>query len=192
MKKLLVLPFAAVVAFAGCSDLTTAPVGEAQFSGVSAPKTAVTGTIQMSEATIRESGPSNNENGTCEAGGAFRNNGGKLSSSVPHEQCMTAGAIVPVVLNFSANYVQATSGNVQLNFGQVCDPEDPSVCSKVYLHYKKNSDTSEGAGTLFASSGGLWELLLMNVSGDGNLLIRTGTNVPARHNGQLHLASLAW
>jgi hypothetical protein len=180
-----------MVATSACSDMGLEPVDAPQFSRAASPNTVVTGTIEVAGATIRESGPSNNGSGTCEAGGAYRNNGGNVASSKPHEQCMSTGAAREVNLTFSATYVLASSGNVQLNFGTVCDPEDAASCSKTFLHYKKNGDSSAGAGSFFGNDGGVWEILLGNVSAEGNIVM-PGVRVPARHGGEHYIATLNW
>jgi hypothetical protein len=189
-KTFAVVAMAAVLG--ACAEGPMDPMDGPLFSkGAAAPNTAITGTIEVATATIRESGASNNGNGTCETGGAFRNNGGNLAPTVPHEQCMSTGTPREVSLTFRATYVLAGSGNVQLNFGNVCDPDEPAACSDTFLRFHKNSDASSGAGTLFGNDGGVWEILLGNVSDTDNIIV-PGVRVPALHGGEHYVATLNW
>lgn len=166
MKRLFVATAALVLA-ACASQETTAP----DF-GVANPNTPVNAsfTVYVGGTVIyRESGPSNNGQGTCEAGGAYRNHGGQLAATVPHDQCATIvpGSEVTVTFAETANYVLATSGNVQLNFSL-----DPVTGEKRGVQYKKNSDWTTGFGVLVGSGddGSTWTIDLSQISSSSNLL----------------------
>jgi hypothetical protein len=83
--------------------------------------------------------------------GHFKNGSGIVSPNQNAGQCWVGGTTTEQTIRFTiyANHVMPKSGNEQLNFGTVCDPEDPDACSDVWVHYKKNSDWSNGKGALY-------------------------------------------
>jgi hypothetical protein len=166
--------------------------------GVSSPGTAVNANLTIASGVTVESGPSVHGNGTCEAGGAFRNNGGNLASGpLPHTNCVdtTAGSEVVVTFTLQANYVQPRSGNIHLNFSicgyvevpvldengeEVLDDNDDPVlqwivdpCTEpAFIHFQKNKNFTEGSGSLFGrgSDGQQWEIDLEQVGHNTSLL----------------------
>lgn len=153
--------------FAACAETgPVGPDGAAQFSnGVAAPGTGtlVSFTIPGEETEGYWLGAgisfADAPNGSCYeqngVPGYYKNPAGNPAGSNQNAgQCWVEGEEgEPIVIEFTvtANHVQARSGNEQLNFGTVCDPDDPDVCSDTWVHYKANSDWSTGKGTLYGS-----------------------------------------
>jgi hypothetical protein len=163
MKKLVFAPLAALALLAACgTDLPTSTArldaGDALLNrGVSAAVT-VSGTFQVAgagEGGYRESGPSNNGQGTCLEGGKYMNQAGNIAQNWPHAQCTNEGATVTVSFSATANYVKASNGNVNLNFG----PD-------TFVHYQVNQNRSRGAGTLAGSGsdGSSWTIDLGQIT----------------------------
>jgi hypothetical protein len=164
-----------------CSEAPTAAAPEDVSIGVSSPGTPASVVFTLAGgAVIRTSGASNNGNGTCEAGGAYRNNGGNLASSVPHAECTTIGSgSITVTFPLTANYVLPPSGNRNLNFSACGYAEDengdwvPVACEgQTFVHYTKNRHAMTGSGTIGGqgSDGSRWTIDLRQINGEaGNL-----------------------
>jgi hypothetical protein len=112
MKKLLVLPFAAVVAFAACGEQEPFGPERPQFELVSGGMdradanieivASFTHTITGGTAYRTVGSPGINaegkEIGICEEGGAWRNPAGKLTGARPHSHCVTVGSELTISL----------------------------------------------------------------------------------------------
>jgi hypothetical protein len=169
--------------------------------GVAAPGTEVSASVTISlpgQTVIRESGAGNGA-GTCGTGGAWTNPSGNPSGPVPHAQCLTVVDAIELTVHFSeiANYVQAKSGNVQLNFGKVmvCDELVCEAGDDRAIHYNANKNSTTGKGILSAidSNGGIWTIDLSEVTGAGNLINPAGKIVSACSTGHgCWPALLAW
>ena len=189
MKKLALLPFAALAFGAACSDTTaiTAPENAAFSNGVSAPGTPVTATFVIDldgTRTYRQDGSvGNNGKGTCVSGGEGRwyNPKNKTTSDKPHPLCSTASAGQTITVSFSeiANYVLSTNGNKQLNFSV-----DPELGTSRGIQYKANTDRTQGFGVLTHTGDSVdrervWTINLgqadLNTSGDVLVRANPGT-----------------
>jgi hypothetical protein len=170
-------------ALGACSSdasLATAPAAAEHYTataaanGVSNPNTPVTALVTISvggSLLYRESGPGNAGNGnddlgTCTTGGRWYNPQNKKTSANPSPHCLSISAAQIFTITFSevANYVLATSGNVNLNFAPAagCDPlTDPLGCGRA-IQYKKNQNVTGGFGILTATEtehgSGLWTI----------------------------------
>jgi hypothetical protein len=164
-----------ILAVAACAD--SSPMDpDPSFSGVAAPGTAVTATFTVQEGTggywlgagiDAASAP----NGSCVSvggeAGHYKNPAGNVGQNQNAGQCWSAGTTTSREISFSltANHVRARSGNEQLNFGTVCDPDDPDVCSDVWVHYKKTGDWTSGKGTIYGDGYAI-ELASVNTAGN--------------------------
>jgi hypothetical protein len=183
MRKLYALATLALVPLMGaCADNDpTVFDAAAQFSnGVAAPGSVlqvsftVPGTSTSGYWLGAGVDPTTAPNNSCvEVGGVagyFKNPAGNVGSNQNPGQCWvqpTGSAPQLVTFNLSANHVQAKSGNEQLNFGSVCNPEDPEACSETWVHYKANSNWSTGKGVVY---GGGYYVLLGSVDMTGNVI----------------------
>lgn len=164
MKRLFAVFAAGLVA--ACAETGPVEFDEVRFSnGVAAPGTGtlVSFTVpgEETEGYWLGSGIAFDDapNGSCYESegtpGFYKNPAGRPAGTSQNAgQCWIDGEeSEPIVIEFTAyaNHVQARSGNEQLNFGKVCDPDDPDVCSDTWVHYKANSDWSQGKGTLYDS-----------------------------------------
>lgn len=125
--------------------------------------------------------------------GYYKNPAGNATGSNQNAgKCWVAGtAGEPEVISFTvyANHVQARSGNEQLNFGSVCDPEDPDACSDTWVHYKANSNWSNGKGMLFGSG---YSIDLSSIDEAGNVIANRPILVTACAAGSCYGAELDW
>jgi hypothetical protein len=177
MKK---IPFVSLVLaglFAACADSPTEPMSASPSFGVSSPNAPVTVVITIPGAGGYWLGggvPSNGGNdGLCVTvngePGYFQNPHGHIGSNRNEGQCWLEGSGTASTITFHtmANHVVTPSGNVQLNFGLVCDPADPTSCSDTFVHYRKNQNRTSGGGTLFGSG---YYVVLGGINAAGNLL----------------------
>jgi hypothetical protein len=174
MKRYAFVPLVAV-AFAACADLPTA--GDDLNLKAAAPNTSVSGNFTItSDPVITYRTTPVGGSGTCGANGVWTNAGGKVHDE-GHTQCtdVTPGSEVVVTFSAVANYVQANSGNIQLNFtscGYVEDEDGNWIAdcdSKAYVHYKKNGDERAGSGALLATGDddSQWIISLGQIGGPG-------------------------
>jgi hypothetical protein len=190
MKKLLVLPLAAVVAFAACSDTTAFTAPDQLDIKAADPGTDVTVTFNIG--TPGTPGVYRTEprgaNGHCEANGEWFQHSGlsgatHTSKGINHDQCTdvqpVAGTEITVSFEGQANYVVAArSGNIHLNFsicGYTENEEthewEPVACEvNTFVHYKKSSNWTEGSGTIIGkgSDGSQWTIDLSRIGHEGN------------------------
>lgn len=200
MKKLAIL--GAVLLSAACTDLPTAALSAEdalRSNGAAESKidVAAIATVQVGGTGFyRESGPGANsarEMGTCVSGGRWYNPQTKKTSAGPHPLCWTAGSGRTLTVTFLeiATYVQARSGNVQLNFGS------DAAGAERRIHFQAQKDATNGLGVIVGSDdeGGSWTIdfaqpLLNNST---NLIDRAGTDVMACNAAHgCHPATMTW
>ena len=181
------------------------PEGAAFTSGVSSPNTAVGSqfVVYVGGSTYyASSGPSRNGKGECrghsdgtigwyyvpgnyQAGGHGSNGaaGGVQENGPNHAQCLFVNGGYTVTVTFSdvATYVKSPSGNYALNFNPFCvpnaDPSLPPTCYTRDVHYKKNSDFTQGEGVLHgvgvrSDNGSIshWSIDLSQIASSSNLI----------------------
>jgi hypothetical protein len=166
-NSVLLLSAFALIGLAGCDSMETAGSGLA--NGVSNPGTPVNATAtyeaEATDVTYRDSGPSNNNRGTCTTGGRYVTRSGNQTqtrtSEPNHPQCATRGSgtgtMVTITFSEVANYVLSTNGNIQLNFSRVNDlPRG--------VQHKRTSNTTSGFGVLVSSSASEGNVWVMDLS----------------------------
>jgi hypothetical protein len=112
---------------------------------------------------------------------------------VPHPQCsdvvVVEGSTITVSFSEVANYVLATSKNIQLNFAPRCTiAEDlTSVCVPRYVHYSKAAGSTAGFGILYGtgSDNSSWaiDLGVFTEPNNASLLARSITLPAVELNG---------
>jgi len=110
----------------------------------------------------------------------YRNNtqSWEITGANPHAQCTQSitipGSTITITFSAVANYVLSTNGNVQLNFQDLPVLDEFSGaclynCTPRYVHYKKNSNSRDGAGAIvgFGTDGSQWTIGLSQFAGSG-------------------------
>jgi hypothetical protein len=199
MKKTwIALPVAAVVALGmvACSDAGTFMAPDELDLKAAEPGTEVVATFTiegveqityLTSPLIPGTGePLTGECGTGDNLGKYRANTNQpWGPTVGYSNnCVRTTSSGELVVEFEtiANYVQAArSGNIHLNFSacgyteQEIEPEvfdwvQTSCETKTYIHYKKNSDWTEGAGVIFGrdSDDNQWTIDLSQIQLPGD------------------------
>ena len=122
----------------------------------------------------------------------------------PHPNCsdvvVVPGTTVTVTFNEIANYVLATSKNIQLNFNSLCTTNDDLTvtCLPRYVHYSKASGITTGFGVLYGtgSDNSSWAIDLgaFYEASNASLLARSITLPATELNGlgRIGSATFTW
>ena len=165
--KLVTASTVAVLSAACSSDAALGPsrsngMPSVSGSGVSSPGTVVTATVTGAVAgqQVARATPRAPHEGTCNADGSWTHATGSgtnpwVTTGPWNGVCtdVTVGQYITVTFSELANYVAPPSGNINLNFADVCaDANDPLTCVKRGVQYKQNSNETIGFGVLTSTS----------------------------------------